>query len=151
MNTLHFQLVTPEGVILEKELKSITCPTTLGEISILPGHVPLVATLKSGELIAKDNSGSESLHVAGGFIEIKPGNKVIALADSAEHATEIDETRAEEAKIRAQKTLAEARMSDEEYAQAAASLERSLSRLRIARKHSHRRTSPITGEGVFKE
>lgn len=151
MANLHFQLVTPEGLVLEKDLKSLTCPTTLGEISILPGHVPIVATLKSGELIAKTDSGAESLHVAGGFIEVKPGGQVIALADSAEHATEIDEARAEEAKVRAQKTLAEIRVSDEEYARAAASLERSLSRLRIVRKHAHSRTAPITGEGVFKE
>ena len=150
MNSIRFQLVTPERVVLKDELLSLSCPTTLGQITILPGHVPLVATLASGELIARSGAGEKYLHVSGGFIEVKPGNEVIALADSAEHAHEIDEAATEEAKRKAQEVLARSHASDEEYAQAAASLERSLSRLRVSRKRSHR-TNPITSEGTLKE
>lgn len=152
MNTFKFQLVTPEKVALAEELASLRCPTRMGEITILPHHAPLIAQLVSGELVATSGSGEESiLHVAGGFIEIKPNNEVVALADSAEHFFEIDQERAQNAIKRAQKTMAETKLSSEEYALAAASLDKSLSRLRIARKHSHRRTAGITGQGILEE
>jgi F-type H+-transporting ATPase subunit epsilon len=151
MQKLHFQLVTPERTVLNQELDSLSCPTTLGQITILPGHIPLVATLTAGELIAKNQGKEEFIAVAGGFIEVRPNNQVVALADAAQHHYEIDVQKTEEAVQRAQKAITETKMSSEEYAKVAASLNQSLSRLNIARKHSHRRTAPITGEGVFKE
>lgn len=150
-NKLHFQLVTPERTVLSEELDSLSCPTTMGQITILPNHIPLVAGLKAGELVAKADGKEHFIHVAGGFIEIRPGNHIVALADTAEHHHEIDIQKAEEAVSRAQKAMKETKMSSEEYARVAASLNSSLSRLNIARKHSHRRSAPITGEGVFKQ
>ena len=150
MNSIDFKLVTPEKTVLEKELSSLTVPTTLGEITILPGHVALVATLVPGELKAKAGNDEFFISVAGGFLQVNLGNKVIILADAAEHYFDINVKRAEEAKQRAEKQLGEIRQNAEEYAKVAASLEKNLSRIRIARKHSHRK-SPITGEGVFKE
>lgn len=151
MNKLHFQLVTPERTVLNEELDSLSCPTTLGQITILPGHIPLVATLMAGELIAKTSGKEHNIAVTGGFIEVRPNNQVVALADAAEHHYEINIQKNEEAVKRAQTAMKETKMSSEEYAKVAASLNQSLTRLNIARKHSHRRTSPITGEGVFKE
>ena len=147
---IHFQLVTPECVVLRKELMSLTCPTTLGQITILPHHAELIATLIPGELHAKTEKDEFFLHVAGGFVEVKKGSEVVILADAAEHFHEIDIQRAEEAKKRAEAALKETKMSEEEYAKVAASLERSLARMRIQRKHAHRK-APITGEGVFVE
>lgn len=151
MNKLDFQLVTPERTVLNEELDSLSCPTTLGQITILPNHIPLVATLTAGELVAKTDGKDNFIHVSGGFIEVRPGNKIVALADAAEHHYEIDVQKTEEAVKRAQTAMKETKMSSAEYARVAASLNQSLSRLNIARKHSHRRTAPITGEGVFKE
>ncbi len=147
---LHFQLVTPEREVLKKELASLTCPTTLGDITILPNHTELVATLVPGELHAKTDGDEFFINVTGGFIQVKKGSQVTVLADAAEHHFEIDQQRAEEAKKRAEEALKQVRMSGEEYARVAAALERSLSRLKVARKHAHRKT-PITGEGIFKE
>ena len=148
---LHFRLVTPERVMLEQELTSLSCPTKLGEITILPHHTPLVAELVPGELTARTAKGKPYMHVAGGFIEVFPDSTVVALADAAEHHYEIDLALAEQARERAKTALAEAHVSDTAYAQAAASLERSLARIKIARKHAHRRNKPITSEGVFSE
>lgn len=150
MNKLNFQLVTPEKKVLSQELVSLSCPTKLGQITILPGHIPLVATLVPGELHAKTEDDDFYLHVSGGFLEVQKGSKIIVLADAAEHDFEIDIKRAEEAKLRAEKALKETKISEEEYAQVSASLEKSLSRLNIKRKHAHRKV-PITGGGVFKE
>jgi F-type H+-transporting ATPase subunit epsilon len=149
MALLSFQLITPERTVLKQELDSLSCPTTLGQITILPGHIPLVATLIPGELIARSGNTETPLHVDGGFIEVRPGNQVIALADAAEHATDIDAAGAEQAKRRAEELLAQANISDQEYAQAAAALEKSLTRLRIARKHAGSKHQPITSEGIL--
>lgn len=152
MNKIKLQLVTPERTVLTEEVASLVCPTTEGQITILPGHVPLIATLESGELVAKDESGKEhNIHVAGGFVQVQEhGKEIIILADAAEHFYEIDVERAEEAKLEAEKTLKEQTLSNEEYALASVMLQKSLSRINIARKHAHRRTR-ITSEGVLKE
>ena len=155
MAKLQLQLVTPERTVLTEEVASLICPTTEGQITILPGHVPLIATLVSGELVAKNESGIwHNIHVAGGFIQVQNGanrvSEIIILADAAEHFYEIDISRAEEAKAQAEKTLQEQSSSNEEYAIAAINLQRNLSRINIARKHAHRRTR-ITSEGVLKE
>ena len=115
MNLLNFQLVTPEKTVLSQEVASLTCPTTMGEITILPHHVPLVAELKAGELHAKTADNQDSfIFVSGGFVQVNADSKVIVLADSAEHHYEIDAQQAEEAKQRAEKELAEKKMSSGE-------------------------------------
>lgn len=129
---------------MREELDSLSCPTELGQITILPGHIPLVANLAAGELVARSAGKEHFLAVTGGFIEVKPNNEVIALADAAEHADKIDEKRAEEAIARAKLAMGQAKEGDMLYADAAAALERSLTRLRIARKRHHNRP-PITG------
>ncbi len=151
MGKINFKLVTPEKTVLSTELDSLSCPTSLGQITILPNHIPLVANLKSGELVARKTGKDEFINVTGGFVEIKPNNEVIVLADAAEHHYEIDAQRAEQAKKRAEETLKATKLSEEEYAKVAASLERNLTRIQIARKRGRHKGAPITGEGVFKE
>lgn len=151
MNRLKLQLVTPERTVLTEEVVSLVCPTSEGQITILPGHVPLIATLVSGELVVQNGGEPHNIHVAGGFVQVQNGGKdIIILADEAEHYYEIDIARAEEAKALAEKTLQEQTLSDEEYVLAATMLQKSLSRINIARKHAHRRTR-ITSEGVLKQ
>jgi len=151
MAKLHLQLVTPQKVVLNEELDSVSCPTLTGQITVLPGHIPLVATLTPGELIARTGQEEHNIHVDGGFVEVKPGNQVIILADAAEHVAELDEEQTRQAAQRAEQLLKQSTASDEEYALAAAALERNLSRLRLIRKHAHRRSRPITSEGVLHE
>jgi F-type H+-transporting ATPase subunit epsilon len=151
MTKLRLQLITPERTVVSEEVRSLTCPTTEGEITILPGHSPLVATLKSGELVARNGGEDHYLHVAGGFIEVRSSNEIVVLADAAEHHFEIDIARAEEAKRQAQEILEKQHLADEEYATAAWLLQKNLSRINIARKHSHRRSRNITSGGILKE
>jgi F-type H+-transporting ATPase subunit epsilon len=152
MANIQLQLVTPERTVLTEQVTSLICPTTEGQITILPGHVPMISTLASGELVARNDKGEEhNIHVAGGFVQVQNGGKeIIVLADAAEHFYEIDIARAEEAKILAEQTLREQAASNEEYVMAAAVLQKSLSRINIARKHAHRRTR-ITSEGVLRD
>ncbi|MBU4319410.1 MAG: ATP synthase F1 subunit epsilon, partial [Proteobacteria bacterium] len=93
---IKFEIVTPERVVLKEQVVQVTAPTRQGEITVLPNHIPLVASLMPGVIeIIKENGNSEIMSVSGGFIEVSK-NKVVILANTAEMAKEIDETRVEE-------------------------------------------------------
>ena len=132
---INFEIVTPEKVVLkDNNVSQITLPTTQGEITILPGHIPLVALLVPGELKIKKGDKDESLAISGGFIEVMI-NKVVILADTAERAFEIDEKRVEEAKKRAEKLREEKQFDKVEFSALTAKIEKELARAKVARKY----------------
>ncbi len=139
MPKLKLKIITPERVLLEGEVDSLSCPTQMGEITILPHHIPLVANLQPGEMKAITDGEPRLMAITGGVLEVRPGNEIVVLADAAEEADEIDLARAEEAKTRARTIMSEQTMSDEEYAATAASLEKSLARIRVAQKGKYRK------------
>lgn len=136
---ISFEITTPERVVYKDEVDQITLPTAMGEITVLPNHIPLVAALKPGEIRLIKNGQEIIMAAAGGFIEVQPGNRVIVLADNAERAEEIDVSRAEAARQRAEELMKQKSVQDVEYTALAVKLERELARLRVARKHRARR------------
>ncbi len=138
-NKLSLKIVTPERVVYEDVVDSVSAMTDMGEVTILPDHVPLVATLRAGELRLKKN-GEELLLVAStGFLEVRSGTEIVILADTAERIEELELAKIEEAKERARKLLEEKRHADDvSFADAAAMLERELARYRVAMKRTHR-------------
>jgi len=109
---IKFKIVTLERVVLEEDILQITVPTKEGEITVLANHIPLVASLQPGVIQIKKPSGEmEIISVSGGFIEVLK-DKIVILADTAERAHEIDETRAEEAYQRAEEIKQNARQAD---------------------------------------
>jgi F-type H+-transporting ATPase subunit epsilon len=128
---IKFEIVTPEKTVLKEDVVEVTVPTEEGEVTILPHHAPLVATLKPGVLVLKKADGSTDVaFTAGGFLEVLR-NKVVVLADTAERAEEIDLNKVEEARARAEKAMKEVRHEDaEEFARVAAQLEHELAKTR---------------------
>jgi F-type H+-transporting ATPase subunit epsilon len=129
--TIKFEIVTPERVVLRREVLQITVPTTTGEITVLPDHIPLVSILQPGviEIVLTDKI-KEIMSVSGGFIEVMK-DKVVILADTAERADELDEERIKAAHQRAEDLKKTAKnMDDVQFADAAAHLEKELARLR---------------------
>ena len=138
---IKIEITTPERKVFSEEADQISIPTQMGEITVLPEHITLVAVLVPGELrILKDNE-EILMAVAGGFIEVLP-NKVTILADSAEHAEEIDEKRAEEARQRALELQKEKRFDDQEFAALSVQIEKELARLKVVRKKKYRNLPP---------
>jgi len=135
---IHLKITTPERVVLADDVNEVILPTTMGEIGILPHHIPLVAVLAPGEIRVKKDKEELLLAVSGGFIEVQP-TRVIVLADTAEHADEIDEQRAEEAKKRAEELRTTKRADATDFALVASKLEKELARLKVARKHRSRK------------
>lgn len=132
-----FQLdvITPDRTVFSGQVVSLVAPGAEGYLGILAHHAPLLAALGVGEGRVTDTEGRE-LHfaVSGGFLEVAE-NRAILLADAAERADEIDVTRAEAARKRAEDARSGRPQGDEMYASAEAALARALNRLRIAREH----------------
>lgn len=133
MNTINLQIVTIEKKIYDEKVASVSLPTEMGEVGILPNHVPLVTNLAEGEIKIEKNKKTSSLVCTGGFAQIQP-DKVIVLTDAAEHAEEIDIERAETAKKKAEETMKQVSVKKPEYGIAAAALRRSLMRLEVAKR-----------------
>ena len=143
MAKIKFKIVTPEKVVFQKEIDQLTLPTQTGQITILPNHIPLLSALQAGEMIIKNEREKIPLAISGGFVEVKPNSEVVVLTETAEHALEIDEARAEEAKKRAEALLKDAKNKEVvDYTALAAKIEKELARLKVARKHkpSHQPT-----------
>ena len=134
---MKVDIVTPDRSLFSGEVDMITLPGTLGQMGILRGHAPLLSTLDIGEIILHQGNNQQFVAVAGGVVEVRP-DKVTILADAAESSTEIDEERAEEARQRAEKLLAENPPPSERPVLEAA-LRRSTLRLKLARRHQGRR------------
>jgi len=135
---LKLKIVTPERLILEEMVDQVTLPTTEGEITVLPEHIPLIAGLASGDVVAVTGGEYTPMAVVGGFVEVKDNAKtteVAVLADFAEHVSEISDEKIAEAKARAEelkKKLENKEIVDFEHFEA--ELERSLTRVKIADK-----------------
>ena len=128
---LRLELVTPYKKALSEEVDEVTAPGTLGEFGILPGHTPLLTTLKIGELSYR--RGSEVFHLAvnWGYVEVED-DKVTVLVETAEPADEIDLERARAALGRAEEALRKLSSEDKDFLVMQAALERALIRIQVA-------------------
>ena len=139
MATLRLEIITAERQVFADDVNVVVAPGIEGELGILPHHAPLMTMLKPGELLIRKDGEETYLAVTGGFLEIRP-DKVIILADACEREEEIDITRAEEAKRRAEERI-EAHPQGLDIARAQAALLRSLIRIRIAER-KRRKSAP---------
>lgn len=131
-----FKIITPERTVFSEEVTQVSLPTSEGEITVLSHHIPLVTILKPGELRYAKDGAEHAIAVSGGFAEVRPENSLVILADTAEHAAEINLTRAQEAHDRAARLMAEPRRRDDvDYAALAGKIEKELARLRVGNKY----------------
>jgi F-type H+-transporting ATPase subunit epsilon len=99
-----FEIVTPESRVYSDTIDSVVIPTMDGEIGVLPGHIPLLTQVDSGELKVTKGDTTLFLAVSGGFAQIV-ADKVSVLAESAIEEEKIDEHAAETAMKRAEEAL----------------------------------------------
>jgi F-type H+-transporting ATPase subunit epsilon len=138
MSKITLEIVTPEGAVFSEDVDEVILPGTMGEIGVLPGHVPLMTTLNSGRLIAISEGDKHRFAVHGGFAEILP-EKVVILTEASELAGEIDAERAKAAISSAEEALKQAEVArGEEVGEAdpmelhRAALERARARLVVS-------------------
>ena len=132
---LHLQIITPEKTVFDDEVEQVGLPTTTGQITVLPGHVNLVTQIEPGEIFFGKREKITRLAAGLGFAQIGPDN-VKVLVDLAAPEEEIEERKIEEAKKAAEEALKQKHLlSEEEYATAAANLQKALVQLKIKRRH----------------
>jgi len=133
MATLKLEIVTPEAKAYSEDVDMVTLPGVEGEMGVLPAHIPLLTQLVAGEVAVRKDGREIYLAVGDGFVEIA-GDHVAIMTDMAIQAENIDESKAEEARLRAEARLAE-KLDDEEAAMVNASLAHSLAQLKVKRRH----------------
>ena len=145
---IRCEIVSQDRMVFEGDVDIVVLPGVEGEMGILPNHAPLLTTLTMGILKVRYKGEEEYFTVAGGVAEVQP-DIVTVLADAAENVDEIDVSRAEEARRRAEELLAKGPPPDTDtYLAMEAALRRSNLRLEAARRYrrTHPRARKLDGE-----
>ena len=133
---LRLEIVSPERRAYADDVDMVVVPGIDGQLGILPHHTRLITALGTGELRIKKGGTEESMLISGGFVEVRP-DKVVVMADLAEHSDEIDEAKAVEARKRAEAQL-EGTHDPVDIARVRAALQTALMRERIATRRRSR-------------
>lgn len=127
-STQRLEIVTPEKKLFSGDVRFIIVPGEAGELGLLPNHAPLMSGLKIGLITVQQEAKRFKVAISGGFVEVR-NNKVTVLADTAERDDQIDRDRAQMAKERAEKRLAE-KAAEVDLARVELALKRALNRLK---------------------
>ncbi len=131
--TIHLDIVSAEKSIFSGIAEMVVATGILGEIGVVPGHAPLITSLKPGEVRVTKQGGSEEVYyISGGMLEVQP-HCVTVLADVAERADVLDEAKAITARERAEDALRN-RDVDFDYSKAAAELARAAAMVQAIQK-----------------
>lgn len=130
---LEVEIVTPSRVILQEQVDELNIPGDLGYVGILPGHTAYLTTLSQGELMYRQGEQRHYMAVFQGYMEVND-DKVTMLVDLAEPAQEIDRSRAESARSRAEDRLQHIEAHDIDFERARAALFRAMIRLQVTSK-----------------
>lgn len=127
---IQLEIVSAEATLFSGEVASLTASGHLGELGVMPGHAPLVTTLKPGSVKAiMANGEAQDFYVSGGVLEVQP-NHVTVLADTALRADQLDENAAREAQRAALEKI-EKKDGDFDYSLALSELAEAAAQLRL--------------------
>lgn len=132
MATLRLEIVTPEAKAYSEDVDFVVLPGSEGEMGVYPKHVPLLTTLKPGELRVLKDGRETALAVGEGFVEIK-GDGVSVLTDMALESSQIDAEAAEKA-VESAKAAMKEDLGKEEVAAVHGSLNKALAQLHVKRR-----------------
>jgi F-type H+-transporting ATPase subunit epsilon len=133
--TIRCEIVSQDRTVFQGDVDMVVLPGAAGEMGILPHHAPVLAMLKYGVIKIRKDGKEELFAVAGGLAEVQP-DIVTILADAAENVKDIDITRAQAAKKRAEDALTNLKPEDHDaYLRMEAALRRSNLRLDVVRRY----------------
>ena len=111
-DTFQLELVSPERLLLSRQVEMAVIPSAEGEMGVLPGHAPMIVALRGGVISVRENGAeSERLFVAGGFAEVLP-DRCTVLADEATPVAEVSRAEAERRLAAAEAAFAEVTATD---------------------------------------
>ncbi|EOT47083.1 MULTISPECIES: F0F1 ATP synthase subunit epsilon [Enterococcus] len=134
---LTVNVVTPNGIVYDHHATMVVAKTISGELGILPRHAPIIAPLMIDEVKVRrvdSDTHVDWIAVNGGILEMRD-NLVSIVADSAERERDIDVTRAERAKMRAERLIEEAKQREDidEVRRATVALHRAMNRINVSK------------------
>lgn len=137
--TLRLEIVTQEQQVLSTEVTSVSVTTAVGEITVLPDHIPLFTKLVTGELRYREPQASQTHYyaISGGFMDVSVEGRITVLADYALRADDINVALAEQARQEAEEAMKN-QTSHREHMLAEASLRKALNELKVAQKRKPR-------------
>ena len=86
---MKIEIVTPKGQAYSGDADEITAPGKVGELGVLPGHVPLLSALKAGVLRLRRGGGTRAFAVGPGYVQVS-GERVVILTDMCQGPEQID-------------------------------------------------------------
>ena len=128
--SLQLHIVSADRSLVNERVDEVEIPGSEGYFGVLPGHTPMLALLGAGELWYRQGQEKHYLMIAFGFAEVQP-EQVTILAQIAERADEIDITRAEAAKKRAEERISRP-VAEMDFERARVAMLKSLIRLQVA-------------------
>ena len=138
MNTIHVDVVSAEESIFSGEARFVVLPGEAGELGIYPRHTPLITRIKAGSVrIETADGGEEFVFVAGGILEVQP-NCVTVLSDTAIRGKDLDEEKANAAKLAAEEAIKNAK-TDIDLARATSELTIMAAQLAALRKYRQKK------------
>ena len=142
----NLKIATPERIVLQEQVDQVSIPTTTGEITVLPNHLPLITQISSGDIVAIIDGEHVPMAVVGGVAHVT-GDAVVVLADFADHVSDLSDDLIQKAKQRAQELMSEKeKVSKEDFEHFEAELERSLTRVKIADKWAGKKYRNLGGK-----
>jgi len=130
-DTILVTIVTPAGTRDEYNVKHIRAPGSEGDFGVLPGHLPLMTSLRIGAIYLDTVQGQQVWSTSGGYVEVL-GNCVTILAETAEKVDKIELERAEAARDRALGRISE-KATDLDIARARLALNRAINRIKTVK------------------
>ena len=117
---LHFELVSPERLLMDMEVDAVVVPGSEGDFMVLPRHAPMMTTIRPGVVqVSADESGSTRLFIRGGFAEVTPKGLVI-LAEEAVDLADLSKSDLEGRLRDAKEDLEDAKTDDDQHVAAEA-------------------------------
>ena len=116
--TVEFELVSPSRLLTSLPVSMVVVPGAEGDIGVLPGHSPLICTVRPGVIkVTEDDKVTEEIFVAGGFCEVSP-ERCTVLAEEAIPIGDIDASEASARLETAEQAVAQADDADKDKAEA---------------------------------
>jgi F-type H+-transporting ATPase subunit epsilon len=119
VDTVEFELVAPEELLFSEPVELVVVPGAEGDFGVLPGHSPLISTLRTGVIAVYENDEvSQRIFVSGGFAEVTP-ERCTVLADEAVTLESANRSDVEE-RVKANREALESAADDDKENAAAA-------------------------------
>jgi F-type H+-transporting ATPase subunit epsilon len=135
--SIELLIVTPDRLLVHEQVDELQIPGAEGYFGVLPGHMPFLAALAVGELWYRKGQTKTFLSIAFGFAEVLP-DRVTILAQLAERAEDIDVTRAEAARKRAEERIARGGQPEIDFDRARIAQQKAVVRIQVSSRVSVR-------------